>query len=93
MYVFTDSHQDVASLTKGLDNNATFSVEQTETSDGSSYLTLMVNNFITERKISEGSFRIFTAIPEEAGYLVDQFKFQESKFCTHYTTGADLQTP
>ena len=71
VYVFTASHNNVASFTKGLESNATFSVERAETFDGSSYLTLMHNNFIKARITSERSFRIFSAVPEERGYSVD----------------------
>ena len=80
LYVFTGSNQDIASFTKGLDSNATFSLEQTELSDGSSYLTLMINNFIKARTSSDKSFRMFTVLPEEGGYLVDQFNLRQSKF-------------
>ena len=79
MYVFEASHHNIDSFTKGFENNAIFSVEHTETSDGSSYLLIIINNVIKATISSEESFRMFTVIPEEEGFLVDQLELTDSK--------------
>ena len=82
MYVFENSNHNIDSFTKGLESNAIFSVEHTETSDGSSYLLIIINNAIKARISIEGSFRMFTVVPE-GGYLVDQLELTNGKFSFH----------
>ena len=75
--VFEGSIEAPVNFTKGVKNNATFSVEQEESFDGSSYLIiLMINNMLHLTKAVDGPMHMFTVKPEE-GYLVDQFKIEE----------------
>jgi len=57
-------------------SNSTFSLKQDENFDGSSKISLYLNDFKKVTiKGTEGPFRVFTVMPEE-GYLVDQLKLE-----------------
>ena len=76
VYVFEGSSDNLVSFTKGVENNTTFSVEQEKESDGTTYLSLVINDLKKVTKTVNGSFNLFTAQPEE-GYLVHQFNLED----------------
>jgi len=83
IYIYKGSNEIIVSFIKELRDSVLFYVEKAENFDGSSYITLMVNDFIKATEAAEGPFRIFTVIPE-VGYLVDQMKLDYGNFLYIY---------